>query len=119
MNILKISDINQPMPIPVPYDFDYTGFINASYATPSENLGIKSVTERYFTGPCRTDEQYKKTIEYFKSKEKKILNIVESDTLLNDFDRTEALNYLKSFFNDLDNPNFIKYKLNKTCNNLE
>lgn len=119
MKIIKLKDINKPIPIPVPYDFDYTGFINAAYAVPGENLGITSVTQRYYLGPCRTVEQYKKTINYFKTKEKEILNIVESDTLLNDYDRTEALNYLISFFNDLDNPNFIKNRLKKTCNNLE
>ncbi|MGZ8471444.1 MAG: hypothetical protein ACXW61_16805 [Gemmatirosa sp.] len=40
----------------VPYDFDFSGFVGASYAIPDPMLPIKSVTERLWRGPCPTRE---------------------------------------------------------------
>ncbi len=42
---------------PVPYDFDYSGLVNASYAAPAPGLGITTVRDRLFRGPCRTAEE--------------------------------------------------------------
>jgi len=117
--IIKINDLTKPNGVPVPYDFDYSGFVNAYYAVPGENLGINSVTERYFLGACRTDEQYQKIINYYKTKEKTIFELVETDTYLSNTSKTEVLNYLKSFYNDLNNPNFIKNEIRKTCKDLD
>ena len=37
-------------PYVIPYDFDFAGLVNASYASPHEELGITSVKERLYRG---------------------------------------------------------------------
>jgi|SRR5687768_924818 len=38
--------------VPVPYDFDWSGVVFARYAKPDPRLGIKTVQDRLFRGPC-------------------------------------------------------------------
>ena len=39
--------------IPVAFDFDFAGVINTPYATPSKQIPIVQVRQRYFKGSCR------------------------------------------------------------------
>jgi len=36
----------------IPYDFDYSGFVNAPYATPPDQLKINDVKQRFYRGYC-------------------------------------------------------------------
>ena len=100
---------------PVPYDFDYSGIVNASYAVPGENLGIKSVTERYYMGPCRDDEQYLATIRYMEDFREEILALVRDFPYLLEKDKQEMISYIESFYKEVSNPRFISNKLRQTC----
>jgi hypothetical protein len=102
-------------PIPVPYDFDYSGLVNAYYAVPGETLGIEKVTERYFLGPCRTDEEYNKALRVILDKENQILRLTEEFPYLDKKDKSEMLNYLKSFFHRAKQDGFISEKILITC----
>jgi hypothetical protein len=39
---------------PIPYDFDYSGLVDATYALPPPGMGITTVRDRVYRGPCRT-----------------------------------------------------------------
>ena len=41
--------------VPVPYDFDWSGAVNARYATPDYRLKLYSVTQRLYRGDCRDE----------------------------------------------------------------
>ena len=43
--------------LPVPYDFDWSGVVGARYAVPDPRLGISTVRERLYRGPCRSASQ--------------------------------------------------------------
>ncbi len=38
--------------LPIPYDFDFAGLVDAPYADPNEQLGIRSVRQRLYRGVC-------------------------------------------------------------------
>ncbi len=38
--------------IPIPYDFDYSGFVNAPYASAPDELGLGDVRDRKYRGYC-------------------------------------------------------------------
>ena len=63
--------------VPVPYDFDMSGAVNAHYATPAPNLGIKSVRERFFKGTCRPEESYKSSLELIISRKQEIYEAIQ------------------------------------------
>ena len=76
---LMILDLGTPGRmglVPVPYDFDFTGLVNTVYASPREELGISSVRERYFLGPCRSPDLYTRVIEDFRSLREEILDLI-------------------------------------------
>ncbi|MDH5235891.1 MAG: hypothetical protein OEW77_13135, partial [Gemmatimonadota bacterium] len=51
--------------VPVAYDFDWSGTVNARYAFPQANLGIRSVRQRLHRGPCRTAAEWAPTITHY------------------------------------------------------
>jgi hypothetical protein len=103
---------------PVPYDFDYTGFVNAHYAIPGDHLGITSVRERYYLGPCASDSAYLDILSDFGGKEAQIRNLIMDFTYLKKSDREELVEYVDQFFREAKSDHFISNKLRGTCREL-
>lgn len=101
--------------IPVPYDFDFTGLVNAQYATPNETLPIKSVKERYFVGPCRDRASYESAINSLQAVRDEIESSIWAFDFLDEEDRIDMIGYIESFFNTADNKNFIDWEISRTC----
>lgn len=118
VKLLKYKDFTKPLLLPVPYDFDFAGLVNADYANPAEILDLENVTERYYLGICRTDEEYQEVIDLFKKKKEAIYNFIESFKYLDNRSKRETLRYLDEFYNELDKDDFIERKLRKTCRKL-
>jgi hypothetical protein len=83
---------------PVPYDFDYSGFVNAIYAIPADELPIKTVTERIFLGPCREREEYRRTLDHILEFQEEILLLVSSFPYLRERQKKEIRYYLENYF---------------------
>lgn len=115
---LKIMAMASPGPrgfVPVPYDFDYTGIVNAHYALPGESLGIKSVKERYFLGPCRTRSFYLEAISELESVRDEIEALIWSFDYLDEDSRFDMIGYIESFFNTAQSERFIERNITTTC----
>jgi hypothetical protein len=92
-------------PYVVPYDFDFSGLINAPYASPPESTGLTSVTERYYMGYVRTPDELLATATLFLSKKNQILDLVNNFGLLDLSRRREMTSYLEDFFDLISNEN--------------
>lgn len=106
-NMKIVKKIDEQQGIPVPYDFDYSGFINASYAVPHEMFPIKDVRQRFFMGPCRPDSVYRKILQEFKDNKENFYAIKDNCELLNDRTARYVNNYLDGFFNLLEKDRLI------------
>jgi len=100
---------------PVPYDFDYTGLVNTHYAIPGEGLGIKSVRERVFLGPCRTEHIQQQVVDSFKTFRDEITDLILNFEYLDEDERMDMIGYVRAFFQELEEENFIDRKIFKTC----
>jgi hypothetical protein len=100
--------------IPVPYDFDYTGLVNTSYATPGE-LDISSVRERYYLGSCRSEEEYQKTAEWLASYRDEITELILSFEYLSEEERMKMMDYIDSYYEESERKNFIRGRILSTC----
>ena len=100
---------------PVPYDFDYSGFVNTVYAIPGENLGIKSVTDRYFLGPCREDLEYQQTIDHIENHKEEILNLITSFPYLEERRKKDMIRFIEGYFELSMSSGFIRGQLRSTC----
>lgn len=102
---------------PMPYDFDMSGFVNASYAlvpdSPDLNLPIKKVTDRVYRG-FRWDKVVLRQVRHeFIENKPQILALV--DSFKDSFDDRkafwEAKNYLQGFFQILENEQAFKNEI--------
>jgi hypothetical protein len=99
----------------VPYDFDYSGFVNASYAVPGENLGISSVRERYYLGLCRSDEAFMEAIEHINQYREPILQVVNDCEYLEEKDKQDVIEYLEEYFALAADASLLISYLKRTC----
>jgi len=90
--------------IPLSYDFDMTGFVNPSYATVNETLGIKSVRDRKYRGFKRDGSIIETVRQLYISKKADLLSIVESHASQFDNEREykETFKFLNSFYDIIE-----------------
>lgn len=101
--------------IPVPYDFDFTGFVNANYATPNPSVDISTLRERYFVGPCRDRLSYEDAIAALQAVRDEIEATIWAFDYLDEDSRFDLIGYIESFFNTADNDRFIDRQISTTC----
>ena len=90
--------------IAIPYDFDLTGVVNAEYAIPPPDLGIETVRDPYFRGPCRTRETYREDLKVFADSKEKLYSVVNEFPHLNLRSKKDITNFLDQFFDQLEKP---------------
>ncbi len=115
MKILGMPGFGSEGYTPVPYDFDYSGLVDASYAIPGENLGVKSVRERYYLGPCREVEDFLKAIEEINQHRAEIMQVVNDLEYLDQKHKKAVLTYLEAYFAEAGTEHQLKQSLQKTC----
>lgn len=115
LKIMALNTADPPGYLPVPYDFDYTGLVNTLYAIPGETLGITSVRERYYLGPCRPKEVHEATIQELAQFEDEIKQYIKDCKYLDDKEKVDMIEYLDSYFKDSMDSKFINRKIDPTC----
>ncbi|MBL8547411.1 MAG: hypothetical protein JNL81_13175 [Hyphomonadaceae bacterium] len=101
--------------IPVPYDFDYSGFVNAPYATPPPGMPVQSVRQRYYRGLCRYNDQAIAAAEVFRSRRDRLYAVIEGETRLTPPRRNAARAYIESFYEVLDDPERFQRQVIANC----
>lgn len=100
---------------PVPYDFDMSGLVNAVYASPPEQIPIKSVRTRYFRGRCKSPELWEKTFALFQLKRNEILGLFENSQDLDSTYKKNTGKFLQKFYRVLDNPKLTQRQILRRC----
>ena len=88
----------------VPYDFDFSGFVGASYAIPDPMLPIKSVTERLWRGPCPTREAIAAAVAPFLAQRAAIEAVPRSLPGVENGWAERAQRYIRQFYDDVKDP---------------
>ena len=99
----------------VPYDFDYSGFVDASYAVPVEELGIESVRQRIYQGVCRDDATFMKSLQEFTARKEAFYNVISEFQYLDERSKKDMTRFLDEFFSMFDKRNRILYELKSGC----
>ena len=115
LRILAVKEGGPTGFIPVPYDFDFCGLVNAEYANPTESLGLVSVRQRYYLGPCRDEASYQKTINWLASYREALVDLIMNFEYLPEKEKLDMVDYLDSYFTDAERESFIRYRINSTC----
>jgi hypothetical protein len=109
IKLMRLVTDSVSFPYAIPYDFDFCGVVNASYATPNENLDIKSVTERLYRGFPRTIDEVQRTLDIFRTKKEEVKKLVMNFEWLDQRSRKDVMNYLEDFYSTIED----KYQVQK------
>ncbi|MEP6647104.1 MAG: hypothetical protein ABJC12_08435 [Saprospiraceae bacterium] len=102
--------------VTIPHDFDYSGLVNAPYAAQHESLKLSSVIIRYYQGWCQTEEEVNDALKIFREQKEKILSMCDHIQGFNARSVKHTREYLKEFFDIIENPKKLNNQIIKHCN---
>ncbi len=114
-NLKFFRSVEEKAVIAVPYDFDYSGFVNASYAVPHESLPIKSVSTHYNKADCFSEEIIDKVLPEVLAQKQAMIDLVMGFELLPEKRRENLVSFLEEGFSDLKNKKKVRKLFVKNC----
>jgi hypothetical protein len=87
--------------IPIPYDFDFSGLVDAPYATPPDELNIASVRQRVYRGYCIHNREAAAVAVQMRAARPQMVGTLWTIPELDETARRRAANYLMGFFNQI------------------
>ena len=96
--------------MPVPYDFDFSGLVDAPYATPPEGIKVSNVRQRLYRGYCAHNQHSAAYAAAMAAKQPQLIGILATIPGLEPKTQAKAAGYLDGFFKDV-----AAGKLLKTC----
>lgn len=87
--------------IPIPYDFDYSGFVNTTYAVPREEFDITSVQVPYFLGKYVTEVEIRTAADHYLARRPAAEAFLENHPDINERDRKRLLKRLERFYDEI------------------
>jgi hypothetical protein len=106
--------------LPIAHDFDFSGAVNARYATvhPLLQREIHSVRQRLFRGYCVPANYYADVFKLFNAKKDSIYGLYRDPIgkLLPDNTVKETLEYFDEFYKTINNPKSAKDDIIGACN---
>jgi hypothetical protein len=99
----------------VPFDFDFSGIVDAPYASPDPIIGIRSVRERRFRGFCRDDVDQDALRRLFLDRRPEVTALWEGFDLLSEGGRNRALDYLETFYRVVENDALYRRQIADVC----
>jgi len=118
LKLLRSNDFQKTAPIPVPYDFDMSGFVNASYALTNPLFPISHVRERYFRGICGTLEEFKEALQEFYDIKDAVYQTILEFEYIQEKTRTDLIRYIDEFYEIIESDKNIHYRMLNSCKKL-
>lgn len=100
--LLAVDEAAPTAIVSAPYDFDHSGFVDAPYATPPEQVDIDSVRSRYYWGLCAHNAALPGAVTAFQSHRDALFAVIAAETRLPEGEREKARRYVESFYEILD-----------------
>jgi len=99
----------------VPYDFDFSGIVEAPYATPDPRLGIRTVRDRLYRGFCWPEADYEGLNRTFTEKRPELEALWHGLEVLENGDRDRGLDYLELFYRIVEVPGSWRRQVVERC----
>jgi len=112
---VRVVDTPTGVRYPVPYDFDYSGVVDTTYSVADKRLGIQSVRDRLYRGPCRTAAELEPFFVKMRAAKPDVLALYDGLADLNNSYRRSAKGYLEEFYRTIDRPREVKRAIIDPC----
>lgn len=105
---------------PIPFDFDFSGFVDASYAGPSPLLTrwITKVRDRHFWGICSDEIDYPALFSHFNQQREAILELIRNQAGLKAWNRQLATRYVESFYAIINSERDADFNIVNGCRQM-
>lgn len=87
--------------VPIPYDFDFSGFVDAPYATPPDQLRINSVRQRVYRGLCADNNEAFAVARQMREARPQLIAAIAATPGLDTGSQRKAVAFLDGFFADI------------------
>lgn len=116
-NVELLGLNNATAVVPVARDFDFSGAVNARYATVPPQLPIRTVRDRLFRGYCVPPADFATVFALFNAKKDAIYALYRDPVgkLLPDNTVKETLDYYDEFYKTINNPKDAKRDILDRC----
>lgn len=103
--------------MPIAYDFDFSGAVNARYATPDPMLNLPNVRQRLFRGYCTNADSYARVFTLFKEKKPEIYALYNDEIgkLMDRGTVKETLRYFDDFYETIEDPRSARRSIIESC----
>ncbi len=91
--------------IPVGYDFDFSGWVGAPYASPTSEIGQQSIYQRVYQGYVQPDQTMREVADSFREHRREIMDLIDNFGDLAVEDRTTLHRFAARFFRELNQMN--------------
>ena len=114
-NAELIGPLGPGTAIPIPYDFDFSGFVDAPYATPPDELQINSVRQRVYRGYCADNAHAIEVARQMRDARPQLMAAITSTPGLDPQRAAKAIRFLDGFFADIASDDAVSSKLLRRC----
>jgi len=101
--------------VPVPYDWDFSGLVDAPYATAPDSINVTSVRQRRYRGFCRHNAEARAAIADARARQAPMMATFAAVPGMDPKTAKKATAYLGGFFADIATDASVEAKLIKTC----
>ena len=103
--------------LPVAYDFDFSGAVNTSYATPPPDYGVPNVRTRKFLAYCELQDEFPGALAVLQEKKEAIYGLYHDEIgkLMDPGVVRETLEYFDDFYNNVRTPKDAKRNVFDRC----
>jgi len=100
--------------VPVPYDFDSAGLVDAPYAVPAQELGIKKVTQRVYRGYCLHNDTLPEARRVLREQRPRFQALIDGDERLDSKSKRKASRLIEGYFSiDESERKFDRYVIER------
>jgi hypothetical protein len=100
---------------PLPYDFDSTGYVDASYAEVSAGLNQRSIKDRIYRGFCVDEAIMAANLQKLRDQQEAMLAIAADTSIVSERKSKQALRLLDHSFETLNNERKLKREILEAC----
>jgi hypothetical protein len=113
--LLVRADSPEANIIPAPYDFDFSGFVDASYASPPEAIPVRSVRQRYYRGMCGHASEVSAAVAEFQGRRADFAALIADEPRLSNSSRRQAQRYIDNFFDVIGDSRRFDRAVTRRC----
>ncbi len=102
---VKVVEMPNGQLIPVGYDFDFSGWVGAPYASPTSEIGQQSIYQRIYQGYQQPDAVMREVATSFRDHRREVLSLINKFYALPAEERVVMYRFASRFFKELNSMN--------------